>query len=113
MKLVVVRLHDRASAGFRGRRGFTLIELLVVIAIIAILAAILLPVLQQAMQRAKATYCVNNMKELETGSIMYSSDNGDALPGNEGHKGLMAGALPVPSPDPIGLGRSEIGRAHV
>ncbi len=107
MKLVVVSSGSCASAGFRGRRAFTLIELLVVIAIIAIIASILLPVLNQAMQRAKATYCVNNMKQLETGSIMYASDNNDALPGNEGHQGLMAGALPVASPDPIGLGRSD------
>ena len=90
-----------------GRAGFTLIELLVVIAIIAILAAILLPVLQQAMQRAKATYCINNMKELQTGSILYASDNNDALPGNEGHPGLLANGLPYASPDPIGMGRSE------
>jgi prepilin-type N-terminal cleavage/methylation domain-containing protein/prepilin-type processing-associated H-X9-DG protein len=89
------------------RDAFTLIELLVVIAIIAILAAILLPVLQQAMQRAKATYCLNNMKELQTGSILYAGDNNDTLPGNEGAAGRMVGSTPFNSPDPIGLGLSD------
>src|ERR1700757_3948653 len=90
------------------RNAFTLIELLVVIAIIAILAAILLPVLQQAIQRAKATSCMNNMKQMQTGSILYASDNNDQLPGNEGHAGFMAGGkLYDGSAQPIGMGRND------
>jgi prepilin-type N-terminal cleavage/methylation domain-containing protein len=90
------------------QNGFTLIELLVVIAIIAILAAILLPVLQQAEQRAKATYCVNNMKELQIASILYAGDNNDALPGNAGAPGHMVGSIAVPlNSTPIGMGGSD------
>ncbi|MFA7196966.1 MAG: DUF1559 domain-containing protein, partial [Anaerovoracaceae bacterium] len=59
---------------------FTLIELLIVIAIIAILAAMLLPALNQARDRAKATTCTNNMKQIGSGIMMYANDFGDYLP---------------------------------
>ena len=57
------------------KRRFTLIELLVVIAIIAILAAILLPALQQARERAQATTCINNLKNLATMGRMYVDEH--------------------------------------
>lgn len=55
-------------------RGFTLIELLVVIAIISILAAILFPVFAQARDKARATACMNNMKQIGDALLMYQQD---------------------------------------
>ncbi len=57
------------------KRKFTLIELLVVIAIIAILAAMLMPALNKARDKARATQCVNQLKNIGITVVNYASDH--------------------------------------
>ena len=74
---------DNAARGRRtraGPRGFTLIELLVVVAIIAILAAMLLPALARAREMGRRTACLNNLKELGLGMMLYIDDYDGVYP---------------------------------
>jgi prepilin-type N-terminal cleavage/methylation domain-containing protein/prepilin-type processing-associated H-X9-DG protein len=64
----------------KGRRGFTLIELLVVVAIIAILAAILFPVFSQAREKARASTCLSNIRQIGAAVHMYLQDYDELMP---------------------------------
>ena len=61
------------------QKGFTLIELLVVIAIIALLMALLMPALERAREQARRIICLNNLRELTFGWILYAENNDGKL----------------------------------
>jgi prepilin-type N-terminal cleavage/methylation domain-containing protein/prepilin-type processing-associated H-X9-DG protein len=63
----------------RAEKAFTLIELLVVIAIIALLMSILMPALNRAREQGKRIVCLNNLKQLAMGWILYADDNDDKV----------------------------------
>jgi prepilin-type N-terminal cleavage/methylation domain-containing protein len=69
------RLPVKKSAMPRKRRAFTLVELLVVVGIITILIAILLPLLSNARQRADATKCASNIRQVVAAMAAYEADH--------------------------------------
>ncbi len=62
------------------KQGFTLIEMLVVIAIIALLASILVPSVNKALQAAKRTSCMSNLRQIGHAVMMYSLEKDGYLP---------------------------------
>ena len=62
------------------RSGLTLIEVLAVIAVIAIFAAMLLPARSGGPRRAYRVVCMNNLKQIDLGFLMYESDFGGEYP---------------------------------
>jgi len=64
----------------RRRSGFTLIEMMIVLAIIAALAAILTPIGMNAINTAKASQVLSDVRNLKVGSEMYYIQEG-SIPG--------------------------------
>jgi len=61
-------------------RGFTVMEIVVVMATIAILAAILIPTLKSAIESAKATQDLNNLRQIGALMQSYLNDKDQVLP---------------------------------
>lgn len=62
--------------------------MLVVIAVIGILASLLLPAVSKAKGRARATQCLNNLRQLHLAWSLYASDHDDGLPPNNDNEPL-------------------------
>ncbi len=57
-------------------RGFTLLELLVAIGIGALLIALLFPISDALIRRAKKAKCISNMRTIHSGLLAYVSEKG-------------------------------------
>lgn len=66
---------NRISFPKRQSHAFTLIELLVVIAIIALLMGILMPALRRARSQARKAVCLNLIRQIGMGNIIYAENN--------------------------------------
>lgn len=72
---------ERNSRHAVAHPALTLIELLVVIAVIAVLATLLIPTVGGIRSRAQAGHCTANMRQIGAALLMYTSANGNTLPG--------------------------------
>jgi len=86
MKCLARWLPKQFPASFRPRpsahrsAAFTLVELLVVIAVIGILASLLLPALSKAHGSGRRTACLNNLRQIGVGMLLYAEDNEGLIP---------------------------------
>jgi prepilin-type processing-associated H-X9-DG protein len=78
-----------------------LIELLVVIAIIAVLMAVLMPALNRAREQGRRAVCLNHLKTLTLGWMMYADENDDRIVNGEAYYAPTAAPdAPVPTNGP-------------
>lgn len=61
-----------------------------------ILAALLLPAMAQAKSKAQSVMCMNNMKQLALGGIMYAGDNKDRFPSADSWCDAVGKYVPSP-----------------
>jgi type II secretory pathway pseudopilin PulG len=88
--------------------AFTLIELLVVIATIAILAGIAVPALNSALERAKVTKDLSNLRQLSLAMQMYLNDKDGILPVIDAAPGVGTIVNPVIYPKYIDKGARRV-----
>ena len=96
--LAMTRIVTNILSKKQTEKGFTMIEMLVVIAIILILAALLFPFLRGAMETARQTKCMSNLRQLGIATFTYAADNNGRGPFNDStyHKVTGAGTHDAP-----------------
>lgn len=74
---------------------FTMIELLVVLSIITILGSLLLPVLITTQEKSRSINCTANLKQVTTGTMIYTNEFNGYFPSRATAKCHWASALVV------------------
>lgn len=64
-----------------------MIELLSVVAIVAILASLIIPIVSGAKEKALASKCLSNLREIGVGLTLYASENNGYLPPSSDENG--------------------------
>src|SRR5882757_3670211 len=95
------------------RTAFTLVELMVSIGIVALLAALVLSSTQRMRTAAQSVGCINNLKQLGTGLMLYAQEHDNRLPqawynGSGGFLWYFSAAF-TPYLGPQGLTRLKLG----
>ena len=80
--------------------AFTFVELLVVIATLGLLAMMILPALAKTGSNTQAFQCLNNLRQIQHGWLIYSADNNDRIVPTVGQGALQVSLLPNPYTDP-------------
>ena len=93
-------ISDRKLAGRRRLRAFTFVELLVVITLLGVLVSMMAPALAKAMSKAHEIYCLNNLRNISIGQILYSQDHDDHLTPHAINRKPLTNAV-VPNPKMI------------
>lgn len=70
-----LRQECRAAPG-RMARAFTMIELLMVVSILCVLVALLVPTIRIAVGRTDSVKCMNNLRSIGQGMLLYAADRG-------------------------------------
>ena len=65
-------------------KKFTLIEALVIVAILAILLSMLLPSIQDARREVQIAVSLNNMKQINIATMLYTKENSGRLMPSKG-----------------------------
>jgi prepilin-type processing-associated H-X9-DG protein len=92
--------HYKLISKSKADNAFTFVELLVVIATLGLLAVTLLPALAKTGPNTQAFQCLNNLRQIQHGWLIYSTDNNDLIDPNSGQGALQVSLLPNPYTNP-------------
>lgn len=83
------------AGGHFSRRAFTLVELAVVLSVTGLLAALAFPVFRHSLDKAAATRCLSNLRQIGVALNAYAADHEQQLPDLAAGRRSRAEDVPV------------------